>query len=596
MMGVLAAWTTLVLGFAAPPEECKKSYIVVGAGGAGNPMAYGLAKAGCKVTVVEKGPDDDWTGPFFGVDGAYPLWVWELSWVAAQNFMHYEIASSFWSVDTWEVPRAGNANLNTCGTYCPDGPVQGTEADALKSWTYAANIVGGNTAHNLGFWLRGDCSLYEMFGPEWGCAATTKSFEEMEAMYAAVSATSYGDMLNAEKSGYLTQADKAAMDGLEATGFVKVPGRMVGAKGYKHSYGATEWTSAAIGSTWFPGEPARITTGKVFIDPIRGMKDFTLITRAWAEKLLFSGSDTVSGVEYTDMTSMEKKQIYADEVILTLGGLLSAQLMLVSGIGPKAELEALGIPVVHDLPVGTTYQNHVWAPGMYCKKPETVVALEPGKSTDTFKIYPGLSSIETPFPKSNGNVFAAGLSSVAENEGVADYAIAVMNNLLGGPLDAMVDCSPLAQAGYGEYSSGSMVVVGIMQSKSRGTLKIKSASMHDDPIYDPNFLSHPDDLTVITEGFAALRAALSPERGFVELAPQPGNEVPFTKAAAGTFWHDSSTTPIGLVVDEELKVYGMKGLRVADTSVQVMMTNTPTSPVAQLTGYHGSKIVLKEAF
>ena len=65
--------------------SCSKSYIVVGAGAGGAPMAYGLAMAGCEVTVVERGPDDNWTGStVFGTP--YDLWNWEISWMYQSSF------------------------------------------------------------------------------------------------------------------------------------------------------------------------------------------------------------------------------------------------------------------------------------------------------------------------------------------------------------------------------------------------------------------------------------------------------------------------------------------------------------------------------
>ena len=65
--------------------SCSKSYVVVGAGGGGAPMAYGLAMAGCEVTVVERGPDDNWEGStIFGTP--YDLWNWETSWMYQSTF------------------------------------------------------------------------------------------------------------------------------------------------------------------------------------------------------------------------------------------------------------------------------------------------------------------------------------------------------------------------------------------------------------------------------------------------------------------------------------------------------------------------------
>lgn len=100
-----------------------------------------------------------------------------------------------------------------------------------------------------------------------------------------------------------------------------------------------------------------------------------------------------------------------------------------------------------------------------------------------------------------------------------------------------------------------------------------------------------------TLGFAhaELRKILTPELGFIELQPGGAGGIGFENwsyGAADTFWHDSSTAPIGEVVDSDLKVYGITGLRVADTSVQPIIINTPTAPVAHIIGFHASKIIL----
>lgn len=613
MLGAVSAWSALVAGFASP-STCKKSYVVVGAGGGGAPMAYGLAKAGCKVTVIEKGPDDDWTGPWIdGTPDGFPLWTWELSWNAAQSFINWDIGSAFFSLPVWNAaaPRDQSAQP-ICTTYCENGPTMGNNTlDSLKERVYSSNIVGGNTAHNLGFWLRGDCTVYEMYGEGWSCAETTAAFEELEAMYAAVAGTPYGGMMEAEKMGFLTAADVATTEGLEAAGFTKVPGVEIGSKGMVNTYGYTTWTTAATGSEWFPGEAARITSGKVFIDPLREMKDFTLITGAWAQKLLFAegGEPTVIGLEYTtgyktgDWSAVTSNTIMADEVILALGGLSTPQLLMVSGIGPKAMLEGLGITVMKDLPVGSTYQNHAWAPGMYCKLPEMLESAQPGVSEEVFAIKPPLIGKETPYPKNNGNVFALGTSPFTEIPGVADYNFAFLNNVEGSALATFAD--PFG--GCPEpVTSVSVVVVGTMLSKARGYFTIVSDSMHDDPEYYPGFYTGTDDAYLFATAFQKLREVLTPV-GMVELVPgavfdfsgggdMATSAATWVAAAMGTFWHDSATCPIGLVVDSDLKVMGVKGLRLSDVSVQPLIANVPTSPIAHAIGFIGSKKVLKEAY
>ena len=90
-MIALAAWGALVAGFAAP-NECTTSYIVVGGGAAGTSMAAGLAKAGCMVTIVEKGPDDD-----YGSDNpskAFALWTCAVRGEAASMWASASISTN----------------------------------------------------------------------------------------------------------------------------------------------------------------------------------------------------------------------------------------------------------------------------------------------------------------------------------------------------------------------------------------------------------------------------------------------------------------------------------------------------------------------
>merc|ERR1719183_1070934 len=136
---------------------------------------------------------------------------------------------------------------------------------------------------------------------------------------------------------------------------------------------------------------------------------------------------------------------------------MTPQLMMVSGLGPKADLEALGIPVVADIPVGTTHQNHNMATAMYCKSPDKLVT--DGTSTDVFPVIEGFTGIETDYPKTTAPIFAMGTSPYAEDPAVADYALGFITNAYGGPVNGFFDCS-LAGEGNGALT---VVVTGIMQ-------------------------------------------------------------------------------------------------------------------------------------
>jgi len=209
----------------------------------------------------------------------------------------------------------------------------------------------------------------------------------------------------------------------------------------------------------------------------------------------------------------------------------------------------------------------------------------------------------TDYPKTSMATFAGGTSPFAV-DGVADYAFAFMANTPGGPTAGLAD--GLGGGCPDDKPSLLVVVVGIMQAKARGNVTLKTASMQDFPALQPNFIGEENDRATYHYAYSELRKILTPELGFLELTPAffgglPGMEEASQEtidniainALSDTFWHDSSTTPVGLVVDEHLKVFGIKGLRVADVSVLETIANTPSSPSAHLVGYHGAKLLLK---
>merc|ERR1719329_271705 len=99
--------------------------------------------------------------------------------------------------------------------------------------------------------------------------------------------------------------------------------------------------------------------------------------------------------------------IIADETMLALGSVTTAQLLLVSGIGPAADLEELGIPVVADLPVGQTYQNHVFNGAMYCGPVNTL----PTNGASYFPPNGLTKTTTTTFPTTTANVWTQVTSS-----------------------------------------------------------------------------------------------------------------------------------------------------------------------------------------
>ena len=449
--------------------------------------------------------------------------------------------------------------------------------------------------HNLGFWLRGDCSVYEEWGEEWSCDAVLETFDTIEAMYANV--MGQDDMSNAPRAGFNSNVDEVIMQAFLDEGYDESTGRSVGDR-MASSVSWTEWSNAinplpfdratADGMTF---GSSRVTVGKVFIDPLRSLPNFDLKTNAKVMKIIFEDT-TATGVTYKNTLTDVEYTLTADETILALGSVTTAQLLLVSGIGPAADLAALGIPVVADLPVGAQYQNHVFNGAMYCS---STVWETPSDAQGTFPPDYLFKGYSTGFPTTTANVWAQATSSVSP--GPADYSMSFITNVDYGPFRGFFNVS-----GYEEICNDVLgmspvfIIIGVQYAHSRGNVTISSDSMDDYPVWQPGMFSDDKDATILREAFATLRDTLGP-LGFVELFPSTTNgmEDYSIYGTSDSFWHDSSTAAIGEVVDSTLKVYGVAGLRIADSSIQPWLANVPPTAIIQATGLMGASIILKDA-
>jgi len=444
--------------------------------------------------------------------------------------------------------------------------------------------------HNLGFWLRGDCTIYEAWGDEWSCDAMEATFDTIEAMYAGV--MGQDDITNGPRAGYNSNTDATILQLFLDAGSTETEGRRVGGAGLEFSASWTEWSNA-INPLPFDGPDgdmtsgsSRVTAAKVFIDPLRSLPNFGLITGAKVMKVNFDGT-TATGVTYMMDGDPLEYTILADETILALGAVTTAQLLLVSGVGPAADLEAVGIPVVADLPVGAEYQNHVFNGALYCGP----VWEAPSAGLSTFPADGIFKTYDTTFSTTTANVWVQGTS--AQSPGPADYSMAFITNIGSGPFAGNFAGDFACESG----ESPIFVIIGVMYAHSRGFVNVSSASMDDYPVWQSGMFNDAKDAEILYEAFGTIRSILTPEAGFRELFPTDvtAYESHSVYGTSDSFWHDSSTAPIGKVVDSTLKVYGIDGLRVCDTSVQPWLTNMPNTAAAQATGLMGAKLVLQDA-
>lgn len=306
--------------------------------------------------------------------------------------------------------------------------------------------------------------------------------------------------------------------------------------------------------------------------------------------------------------------VYAKkEVVLSAGGLDSPKILLLSGIGPKAQLESLGIDVVQDLPgVGQNLQDH-------CHFPITAV-LKPGFRTPN-SIPPGsdaLAAARTQFAEDgsgpmsyvNGSYILGFLQepSIFDTDEFKSLDIETQKHLkqptvptweLGSGLPLLAPPPPGAPREY-------MVSVGVlMNPQSRGTVTLKSLDPRDDALFDPKLMTHPyDRLVLITSAKRILEFMASTSIAETIEAPlnvpksdSEEDVLAFVRKNLRSTWHMSGTCKMGTsddslaVVDSNFAVRGVEGLRVVDLSVLPVLVNAHPVGAAYLLGEMAGKVI-----
>jgi choline dehydrogenase-like flavoprotein len=327
----------------------------------------------------------------------------------------------------------------------------------------------------------------------------------------------------------------------------------------------------------------RESTAKAFLRPARQRENLTVLTDTLVNRVVIE-STTARAVEV--LHRAEKRTIYVRrEVVLSAGTIESPLILNRSGVGNADELQEHGIDVVHCLPgVGKNYQDHVCA-GVNYTSPRSVsygISLRslPRLALSPFKYAAGGRGLLAIMPMNSG-IFHRTKPGLTRPDIQIIYG-AIARTVTGG-------------VGIGHGYAGVPVV---LRPKSRGSVKLGGASPLDHPAIDPNLLAEPEDNELLLDALELnLRIfddpAFDPYRG-EERAP--GRHIRsrpdlarYVRNTAFTAYHPAGTCKMGTdteaVVDPELRVHGIAGLRVADASVMPTLiggnTNAPVIMIAE---------------
>jgi choline dehydrogenase-like flavoprotein len=329
----------------------------------------------------------------------------------------------------------------------------------------------------------------------------------------------------------------------------------------------------------------RCSAAKAYITPALNRPNLTVITGAYATKILFEGR-RASGVQY--QRAGQSLQVKARaEVLLAAGALQSPQLLMLSGIGPGPHLQALGIPVLHDLPgVGDQLHDHV----------DVVQVMDAPSATDLFGLsftgaWQALKGIREWRKHRTGMLttnFAESGAFIRSGDDLRDPDLQ-LHFVIG----KLVNHGRTPVFGHG-YSCHMC----LLHPKSRGSVKLATNDPFAAPLIDPAFLQAPEDLTRMITGVKLMRRILSQPAltalGGKELAysatAQSDDQIEqFVRNHADTIYHPVGSCRMGQgpgdVVDSHLRVHGLQGLRVVDASIMPKIvggnTNAPVIMIAE---------------
>jgi choline dehydrogenase len=329
----------------------------------------------------------------------------------------------------------------------------------------------------------------------------------------------------------------------------------------------------------------RFGTGKAFLRPAQERENLTVRTGVLTIRVLVENGRAV-GVEFLDRGRLEVAHA-SSEVVLSSGSIGSAQLLLLSGIGPADELSAVGVDPVHDLPgVGKSLQDHINIPITFATRERVGI----GGMTDG-----ELGAAFTEWDKSRTGALT---SNWAAAGGFARSRpdVAEPDLQLYGVISANRD-----HARYIAGAPGITLHATLQRPDSIGSLTLRSADPLEHPALDPRYFASDDDgsdIATMIDGIKLNRriAAQSPLRELIthEITPSADAQTDaaiadFIRGHCTTLYHPTSTCRMGTddlaVVDPQLRVRGIDGLRVADASVFPRMvsgnTNAPTIMVAE---------------
>ena len=536
------------------PQVNEAEYVVVGAGSAGCAVAGRLADAGHSVVLLEAGGADK--SMMFKTPGMITMIHAEPKLKAKFDWGYYH------------VPQA---NLNN-----------------RKVPATRGRLMGGSSSVNGMIFVRGNRADFDSWADEgnkgWAyddVLATYKKLENWEG--GASDYRGSGGPVQVIENHDITDAAKA---------FVTAGKAALGVEQTPDYNGAEQSGMHVIQESTHNG--VRFSASKAYINH-NTSPGLAVTTGVTVARVVIEGG-RATGVEVIE-GGVRRTIRATQEVIVSAGAYGSPHILQLSGIGHPEHLSGFGIEVHADLPVGDNLHDHLLVPTTWH------VDNSPNKGN---ALYFGKGILKERFNKGHTfmahSVFESGafVSTSHAPAGLPDMQLLALPWAYPAPnQDAPIRMKSDQRPCWSVFST-------LIQPKSRGTLRLASADPTVAPLIDPQFLAEPDDLAVLREGLDMIRETMS----HPSIAKHVKAELEFGPSFTGdrlteeirnratTVYHPVGSCRMGVderaVVDPELKVRGIEGLRVADASIMPTVIRGNTNAPSIMIGEKCAELILQK--
>jgi choline dehydrogenase len=517
-------------------------YVIVGAGSAGCVLALRLTEnPSTRVLLLEAGPPDD----------------------ADEIHIPAALSLLFQSTYDWDFRTVPQERAAGRVIYWPRG-----------------RMLGGSSSMNAMIYIRGSRYDYDTWRDEYGCSGW--GYDDLMPYFRRAECNSRGADAYHGGTGPLAVSDLVYHSPL-CKAFVAAATES-GLAANDDFNGAQQDGSGFYQVTQARGR--RCSAADAYLRPAMARPNLEVVTDALVTKVVVEGA-RAAGVRYL-MHGKEETAYVQGEVILSAGAIGSPHLLMLSGIGPADHLRDTGVLVLVDSPgVGANLSDHPVVPALW-RTPKVTGLWEKSTPANLFRW-----RLRHSGPLTSNIAESGGFSRTRPSLSAPDLQWHALPTPYGD--------QGLADPDYRAFS----LLIALIDVGSRGQVWLRSADPRHKPAIDPAYLSDGTDIAPLVEGVRLARefAATGPLAKVCteELAPGPGVHTDaevreFVRRAVGTLFHPVGTCAMGgdsrlaaakliSVVDPELRVRGVEGLRVVDASVMPTVprgnTNAPTIALAE---------------